>query len=57
MEFKRKRYCPNCGERIRKATRYCPHCFKFSLPWKDYLAITIIAMLLLLLLLKYAGVI
>lgn len=57
MESKRKRYCRHCGERIRRVARHCPYCLKPTLPWKDYLAAAIVAMLLLLFLLKFLGVI
>ncbi|HWT00175.1 MAG TPA: hypothetical protein VN256_08005 [Pyrinomonadaceae bacterium] len=56
MGSKRKRYCRHCGERIRRTARHCHRCFKLTLPWKDYLAIALVSLLLIFLLLKYLGV-
>jgi predicted amidophosphoribosyltransferase len=56
MEAKRRRYCRHCGERIRHTARRCHHCRKLALPWKDYLSITAVLLLLLFLLLKYLRV-
>ena len=55
MEAKRKRYCRHCGVRIRRTARHCPHCLKRTLPWTDYLAVSIIVVIVLILL-KYLGV-
>jgi predicted amidophosphoribosyltransferase len=56
METTRKRYCPCCGERIRRTTRRCHHCGKLTPSRKDYLVVSLLAGVAVVVLLKYAGV-
>jgi predicted amidophosphoribosyltransferase len=56
MDTHRKRYCRHCGERISRASRRCQHCRRLTLRWKDYLVVGVVALILLLLMLRYLGV-
>ena len=56
MEATRKRHCRHCNERIRRASTRCYRCHKVVLPWTYYMIAWMLALVGILLLLRYAGV-
>jgi hypothetical protein len=45
-EKRKEKFCPWCGERVRRSATRCPHCKTLVLTWRVVLVYTLLSIVL-----------